>query len=335
MSLSGLFHRSPRSAAEWVARYHAGHWSSADDRAFAAWLRAVPARAGEVALLARLDALSADLARRPAIQAELAQLATAQRPRPRAAWSGLSASRRGLLGAGLAATATVAAVTVGVGWWPEGDLHRTAIGQTAMLTLEDGSTIWLNTNSRVRVALAEHERRVTLEQGQAFFRVSRNPQRPFIVRAGAQQIVVTGTQFDVRREGDVVRVAVLEGHVRVAPARQADVPAVALQAGQVVQCQGRARPVPRAESHIGREAAWREGRIVFDNTDLPTALREINRYTPTPLVLADEDAEARRWTLSGEFRTGDIDAVVFALRELYGLQARREDGHLRLVRPPG
>ncbi|MGK9522743.1 FecR domain-containing protein, partial [Salmonella enterica subsp. enterica] len=59
------------------------------------------------------------------------------------------------------------------------------------------------------------QRRVTLKKGEAFFNVAHDSRHPFIVRAGEGQVRVTGTQFNVWKYEDQVRVMLLEGSVQV------------------------------------------------------------------------------------------------------------------------
>ncbi|MEJ1961315.1 MAG: FecR domain-containing protein [Gammaproteobacteria bacterium] len=72
--------------------------------------------------------------------------------------------------------------------------------------MRDGSAITLNTDSQLRVALTEAERRVDLKQGEAFFEVAKDSTRPFVVEAGRKRVVAVGTKFSVRRDGDFVEV---------------------------------------------------------------------------------------------------------------------------------
>src|SRR5437868_1539790 len=67
-------------------------------------------------------------------------------------------------------------------------VYHTAVGERSTVTLSDGSSVTLNTNSRIEVTFMRGERRVHLLSGQAWFRVAKNPARPFIVEAGDQQV---------------------------------------------------------------------------------------------------------------------------------------------------
>src|SRR6202040_1387699 len=121
-----------------------------------------------------------------------------------------------MLGGAAAAVCIAAAIVVGwMAWSHQGTSYRTAIGGIAAISMKDGSTVTLNTNSEIRVALNETERRVDLERGEAFFEVAKDHNRPFIVRVGDQRVIAVGTKFSVRREPNHVRVVVTEGRVRL------------------------------------------------------------------------------------------------------------------------
>ncbi|MEJ1963522.1 MAG: FecR domain-containing protein [Gammaproteobacteria bacterium] len=115
------------------------------------------------------------------------------------------------------AAAILLCAVLGAAWyvWPSGSSYRTPVGGLASVPMEDGSRITLNTDSQIRVDLTVKERRVELQQGEAFFEVAHDASRPFIVRAGNKRVIAVGTRFSVRREANDVRVVVTEGKVRV------------------------------------------------------------------------------------------------------------------------
>src|SRR5262249_42283613 len=123
----------------------------------------------------------------------------------------------------------------------------TDIGEQRQLTLEDGSRIFLNTATRVLVRYDKQARRIELKRGEAQFDVARNPQWPFIVRAGDREIRALGPPFVVRYNEHGTAVTLVEGKVSVTPIASSlrhtpDLPttatsstrAIALTAGQRV-----------------------------------------------------------------------------------------------------
>ena len=100
--------------------------------------------------------------------------------------------------------------------------YVTAIGERATFTLNDGSVVTLNTNSQLAVDFSEGRRDIRLSRGEASFDVAKNPDRPFVVRAGEGVVWAVGTAFSVRYsaiasefDSPAVDVVVTEGAVKV------------------------------------------------------------------------------------------------------------------------
>lgn len=94
-------------------------------------------------------------------------------------------------------------------------VYETAVGERRILTLEDGSSVELNSRSRIRVRFAENQRDVELLEGQALFHVAKDRHRPFIVHSDTVRVRAVGTQFDVNRKTTGTTVTVVEGRVAV------------------------------------------------------------------------------------------------------------------------
>ena len=102
-----------------------------------------------------------------------------------------------------ASAALACIIAVGLGWWRSNEgLVRAQIGQPRALVLQDGSQVTLDTSSSIRVEESDSRRVVRLLAGRARFQVARDPARPFIVRAGGQQVIALGTVFTVTSEAD-------------------------------------------------------------------------------------------------------------------------------------
>lgn len=294
------------AAADWIARRDTGAWSAADQAAFDQWLASSTRH--RVAWL-RLDAAwdRAD---------ELAG------PRkvllPRRSW---------LAAAAIAATLLVgvfAAVELG----PE--RYATTVGGARAELLEDGSRLELNTDSRVSVRQTGEVRRARLERGEAYFTVSPDAGRPFVIEAGDYSIAANDSAFSVYRQGASVIVAVERGQVAV---RRRDLPAGAAEpvictAGSLLEARPEATRLLKAPTRIDRLLSWRRGLLAFDDTRLAEVVAEFNRYNRTQIVITDPAlADAR---IGGAFRPTSLDAFIRILGEDLGVQARREDGRIVL-----
>jgi transmembrane sensor len=187
----------------------------------------------------------------------------------------------------------------------------TAIGEQRVLSLDDGTRVELNTDSRLRVTFDHNTRTVVLDSGEAYFQVA-HERRPFVVVAGERKIVALGTAFTVRRDESVVEaltVTLLEGRVAVASVQQSVGPSNAGQADVVVLNPGqrlRARPKTRPTvdtPSIDKATGWMRGQLIFDHTPLREAAAEFSRYNKIKITVASP--QAAEIPIGGVFRIGD------------------------------
>jgi transmembrane sensor len=207
---------------------------------------------------------------------------------------------------------------------PDGAVYQTAVGERSTITLPDGSVATLNTDTIVRVAFTDRTRAIRLVRGQALFEVAHNKTRPFEVHAGDRTVTAVGTVFDVRLDGDEVKVALVEGVVRVRarPAAAAQpAPQVTMTAGEVLEAHA-AEPMVVRGLNAERETSWRTGVVVFDETPLAEAAAELNRYSKDQLFVADPSIAQMHVT--GVFKTGDLVRFARTVEEI--LPVTVEDG---------
>lgn len=212
------------------------------------------------------------------------------------------------------------------------EIYQTAIGERSTISLPDGSVATLNTASRMEVAYTSGEGRIRLLDGQAVFTVAHGRSTPFRVYARDRVITATGTQFEVLISQGAVRVALIEGAVRVtaATAATAGEQGETLAPGEVLVGEPDGRVRIRSEN-VARLTDWRSGLVSFEETPLDQAVAEINRYSRTPVVLGDAQAARRR--LSGTFRTGEPERFARTAGEVLSLDVSSEDGTIVLTSP--
>lgn len=170
------------------------------------------------------------------------------------------------------------------------------------MPLADGSLATLNTASCIAVAMAPERRTLTLEVGEAWFRVAPDKTRPFVVEAGGIRVQAIGTAFSVRRRGEGADGLVTEGTIETwVVGHEASRRRISGGSrGFVFEAQP-AIEVAAAPQEIKRQLAWRSGELVLDGETLAYAVGEINRYNLRKLVLADP--ALRSTPLVGYFRT--------------------------------
>ncbi len=208
--------------------------------------------------------------------------------------------------------------------WESFTYYQTSLGEMKEITMEDGSTATLNTDSKIGVSYKSGQRHLILIKGEALFHVAKDKARPFVVSAGKGQVTAVGTQFNVWLEGNTTSVTVLEGKVSVGSEETKDKNKIpVLSAGQALRygADGKAGNIYPADSK--RIYAWIKGRLVFDSVPLEQVIQEYNRYTQKPLLI--QDTSLQNTPISGIFQTGNTTAFVSALKELLPVTAREEE----------
>lgn len=309
-----------QDAAAWLAKRDGGNWTEADQAALDGWLQASTAH--RVAFI-----------RLQAVWQQALRLRVLKHAQPQA----LDSHSRTLRAPRWAIAASVVLVAGLLAWtaysWLPRASYSTAVGGLASVPMIDGSKVMLNTNSEIRVRLTDSERRVNLDHGEAFFKVAKDPSRPFVVIAGGERIIAVGTEFSVRRDGDGVRVAVTEGVVRVEPSRRSTGgrPPAELTAGSVARSGGEGVLIQhRALQEVEDSLSWRRGYLIFRDTTLAEAVAEFNRYTTSTIVIEDEEMSAMR--IGGAFRSDNVDAFLRLLREGFDIQVEAHGEQLLLKR---
>lgn len=212
----------------------------------------------------------------------------------------------------------------------------TEIGERSTFRLDDGSSVVLNTNTRLSLDFSGPERRAALLQGQALFEVAEDSAAPFIVEAGSQRIRAVGTEFEVYFEGVEVMVTLIDGIVDVSLEDRvpgSDTEPVRLLAGQRLTAHAE-KPTthPDIESVDAALATiWQTGRVFFDDTPLRDAIKEMNRYSTLKIVLDDDSLGDLR--VNGMFQSGRQVNFANALEAYFPLLAVRFSGNLIVLRP--
>ncbi|MGH7707393.1 MAG: FecR family protein [Candidatus Dormibacteria bacterium] len=359
--------RIEEAAARWFARRESGTWTEDDQVDFEAWLMHDPAH--RIAYI-RLDAAWSHAARMKALGAGVPpgvipprrswgdtrffgvapaktnpQLAVESpeepgpQPRGRARASGNKEGhtrRRRMRLFAIAATALLAlsggiyVYTTGIF---AGEQYTTKVGGLDTVPLADGSRVTLNTDSRIRVALAAKEREVQLERGEAFFVVAKDPRRPFVVEAGDKRVIALGTQFSVLRNGDDIRVVVTEGKVRIEDVSSPGSADVLVSAGSIAQTANaqvlvRTQATPEVEQLL----SWRSGYVAFRDMALADAVAEFNRYNTRKILIEDPSIAAIR--IGGNFRSNNVDAFLSLLQRGFPIIVEQNDDEVILKRRP-
>jgi transmembrane sensor len=291
-------------AAVWAARLRGGGVTEADRERLNAWLLQDPEHQW---VLSRYRTLASELDQH---FGEPVQNAAASSARQRwRAWS-----------VGLCAAA--AAIVVSFVVWSQRTIELTT--QTAerhLAKLADGSHVELNAKTRLSVSFDRHERIVRLTQGEALFRVAKDSARPFIVETPAGVVRVTGTVFNVRASTqERAEVTVLEGHVRVRPAK-ADREGDALVAGgHAVVTGARVDVHTLSAESLDDVIAWRRGEVVFNETPLRDVMDRFGAYHQRAITIAPD---VGGMPLGGRYSLDDLEGALEAIERMLPVRVER------------
>ncbi|WGM31843.1 FecR domain-containing protein [Brevundimonas sp. NIBR11] len=226
--------------------------------------------------------------------------------------------------------ATAAAAVMVVGLWPEisGEGRFTTYSTDDApreIVLSDGSRLSINRHSDLRVRIGARDREVTMAGGEVAFDVTHDASRPFVVKADDHEVRVLGTAFNLLDHGDRFSVGVTRGLVAVSG--RAMPQTVRLSVGDQIVHDGAAAPVV---SHVDPEqaSAWRDGVLVYRDTDIGTIADDLSRYLNKP-VSVSESARALRFT--GALRIGDEATMLRQLQDFVPIRATRENDGIRLT----
>lgn len=294
---------------------------------FQAWLRADPRHED---VYDRVRGVWGDLAalQDPAAAAEAAW-AVPKRP-ARRRWLAAAAALCIATAAGLAAAYLTTATGPASG---NGEV-ATQTAEIRDVTLPDGSIVTVGAQSAIEVHYTRGERRVDLMAGEAFFNVAKDPSRPFIVSTASAEIRVTGTQFDVRRADTALEVAVLRGRVEVR-SRQGESAGRhrLLTSNQKIRIiPNTALPEPRELGHA-TPGAWRQGRLVYEDTRLSEVIADADRYYDGNILIDSQGLGDLM--VSAAFRADQIDQMMQTLAAALPISVKKLSNGDILLRRKG
>lgn len=198
------------------------------------------------------------------------------------------------------------------------------------ITLADGSRVYLNGNSQLRYPekFASDQRLITL-QGEAFFEIERNPQKPFIINANGAQIVVMGTTFNVNTQGKKVEVLVKSGAVQLSLLKSPEKNLI-LQKGDFGIID---KDIVKKIKHPGNNyLSWKSRYLVFKGENLEEVSRQINHAYQVNIQFSDPSLKKLRLTSVYDQQT--LDNILESLCLSFPVQYEKKNNQITLYRTP-
>lgn len=202
----------------------------------------------------------------------------------------------------------------------------TGSGEMTTLTLLDGTNVRLGPLSRLRLSREGRNQVVELE-GRAFFGVTTDPFRDFIVRTAFGEASALGTRFEVRSEEDELRVLVVEGSVRVSSGSVA----AEVRAGEMSRSRPDEKPTTTRVDDVYTYLDWMGNTLVFHATPLERALDEVGRRYGLPIEI--QESSLTKLTVTATFTDQSVNDVISVLCQIVRAECAVEEDRVRIGGP--
>ena len=202
----------------------------------------------------------------------------------------------------------------------------TPAATTTLVTLSDGTRVMLNANSTLEypASFDDAEVREVRLKGEAHFEVTKNPHRPFVVKAGEMQTQVLGTIFDVKAyRKDASKVTLMQGKVKVSNADTE----VEMRPGQTATLQADKIVVSKASSSA---SDWLEGDFDMDQVTLAEAMSDIGAWYNKTVVFQSQ-ANMDKLIHFRFSRRASLQEIITALNEMGVAKVRIEKGKIMVL----
>lgn len=315
-----------------IARYALRECDAAEAIETQAWIQADPERKAVAEQLMKL--VDANPTRVWDARAAWERFSTSAPERPRVLPSSTRSVQRRRLAPRVAIAATIVAMIGGALIWrmqqssPTSQVAQwhevtTQVAQRASLRLGDGTEVMLAPESGVRYAadFGKQQRDVYLE-GEAYFVVTHDEERPFRVHTRNGIAEDLGTAFVVRdyAEQSATEVVVTEGRVAL--------DTLQLEPGDLGRVDARGQTTVQHNVNVDRYLAWTHGALVFDGTPLREVVRTLERWYGVTIELTAEDAAGLPLTVT--FRNKSAVEVMERIAFIVDLEVERHDGSFTL-----
>lgn len=202
-------------------------------------------------------------------------------------------------------------------------------GQRIKITLSDSTDVWLNakTTFTYPAVFSSKERRVSIE-GEAFFNVAENREKPFIVCSGGAEMRVLGTKFNVHGyAGEEIQTSLLEGSLQVY-LPDIDENGIVLKPNEQVTINGNTMKVEKIP--YDDYFLWTDGIYSFDNEPLGNILKRMELYYDVKIVV--KDPSISNWKYRGKFRQRDgIDEILRMIQRIHKFKIEKEEKNNTII----
>ena len=214
---------------------------------------------------------------------------------------------------------------------PELILKDNPAGRKSQFFLPDGTAVWLNSESSLAYEVdSEREVRIVKLDGEAFFDVTKDKERPFIVKTSNCEVKVVGTQFNVRAypEDASHHVSLSEGIVSVQGVAKNETDPVILQPGESLSVNEQGEKSKSTFNHRVT-LGWRMGILHFEDASFHDVVNKLERWYGKKFLV--EGDSKGTWKFSSEFHNETLENVLKAISYAKGFEYQINDKSVTLI----
>ena len=205
-------------------------------------------------------------------------------------------------------------------------------GQKSQISLPDGTVLWLNSESKITYPekFTAEQRTIKLE-GEAFFEVAKEPQRPFVVQMHDLHVVALGTSFNISAfpEDKNVAVSLVTGKVLVKEnipsgnTKKAHFEEIVMVPGEKLLYDLQDFSIQKGYYDFKTDIIWKDGTIYFDNASYQEVKTKLERWFNVKFVL--NNGMGKQWNYSGEFERESLDRILERIGFVEGFEFQHRD----------
>lgn len=208
-------------------------------------------------------------------------------------------------------------------------------GKRAQVTLSEGTIVWLNSGSKlVYPAIFSTNKREVFLDGEAIFDVTKNPDKPFVVKSHQFDIEVVGTVFNVSAYSDdkYSNAVLQEGAIKLSHKSKAYLPSEKqiMEPGQMAVFDPDDEKFRLRNVNPTDYLSWRNGYYIFKSERLGNILKKLSRYYNVEILLKDRTLFYETFSGSLDLK-GNPEEVLNIIQQTTPFKFRKEDGESLII----
>lgn len=209
--------------------------------------------------------------------------------------------------------------------------HNYKTDKTAQkISLPDGSNIILDAKTILKVHYFKDRRVIDLKEGNVFFNVAKNNNRPFIINTKEIRVQVLGTSFEINNQKEKIDIEVKNGIVSVQKYDKSYTKElVKLTKGRKISFNRSSNIFSLEDIEIKNIASWKNGVLTFNDTTLKEAIDDFKKYKDM-IIFLQPDIE--KLTITGAFSINDFDKFLYAISQIHTLNITKKAEKIYIYR---